>query len=112
MSVRKETHVGQTTAGLSELNIKSKSWGSNGNGASQRAHKVARLSSGATVGAAIVEAEDSLEIDVCFIASGEALYVIIPIIYSVNPVFCAVTHDWIRDTSQGVLISFASCVYY
>ncbi|KAF3446762.1 hypothetical protein FNV43_RR11942 [Rhamnella rubrinervis] len=64
MSVRKESHVGQATAGLSELNIKNKSWESNGNGASQRASKVARLSSGATVGAAIVEAEDSLEIDI------------------------------------------------
>lgn len=34
--------------------------------------KVARLSSGSTIGAAIVEAENSLEIEVCFPASGEA----------------------------------------
>lgn len=31
-----------------------------------RAHKVARSSSAATVGAAIVEAENSLEVEVCF----------------------------------------------
>lgn len=35
--------------------------------------KAARLTSGATVGAAIVEAENSLEIEVCFTASREAL---------------------------------------
>ena len=38
-----------------------------------RARKSSRLSSGATVGAAIVEAENSLEIEVCFPAFGEAL---------------------------------------
>ena len=38
-----------------------------------KANKVARLSSSASVGAAIVEAENSLEIEVCFPASGEAL---------------------------------------
>lgn len=38
-----------------------------------RSQKVARSSSGATIGAAIVEAEKSLEIEVCFLASGEAL---------------------------------------
>lgn len=37
------------------------------------ATKVARLASAATVGAAIVEAENSLEIEVCFPASGEAV---------------------------------------
>lgn len=67
MSVRKDSQFGLATTGLSELNIKSnQSWESNGNGASQRAHKVSRISSSATVGAAIVEAEDSLENDVCF----------------------------------------------
>ena len=45
----------------------------NGNGSSGRPHKVQRLSSGATIGAAIVEAEDNIETDVCFSASGEAL---------------------------------------
>lgn len=35
--------------------------------------KVACLTSGATIGAAIVEAENSLEIEVCFTASREAL---------------------------------------
>lgn len=38
-----------------------------------RAQKVARMDSGATIGAAIVEAENSLEIEVCFPASGEAV---------------------------------------
>lgn len=38
-----------------------------------RARKSARLSSGATVGAAVVEAENSLEIEVRFSALGEAL---------------------------------------
>ena len=46
---------------------------SNGNGSSGQPHKVRHLSSGATIGAAIVEAEDSIETDVCFPASGEAL---------------------------------------
>ncbi|GMI83096.1 5'-3' EXORIBONUCLEASE 3, 5'-3' exoribonuclease 3 [Hibiscus trionum] len=36
---------------------------SNGNGSSGRPHKVRRLSPGATIGAAIVEAEDSIETD-------------------------------------------------
>ncbi|KAJ1395518.1 Zinc finger, CCHC-type [Sesbania bispinosa] len=40
----------------------------------ERPHKVARLTSGATVAAAIVEAESSLEIEVCFPASGEAFF--------------------------------------
>ncbi|XP_015902962.3 5'-3' exoribonuclease 3 isoform X1 [Ziziphus jujuba] len=60
-SLRKESQVGQATTDLSELKIKNnQSWESNG---TQRASKVARLSSSATVGAAIVEAENSLEID-------------------------------------------------
>lgn len=40
----------------------------------ERPPKVAKLSSGASVAAAIVEAETSLEIDVCFPASGEAFF--------------------------------------
>jgi 5'-3' exoribonuclease 2 len=73
-SVRKDYQLGQATAGLSELEIKSKqSWASERRGASAQPNKVARLSSGATIGAAIVEAENNLEIDVCFPASGEAL---------------------------------------
>lgn len=44
-------------------------------GASEGPRKVARLSSGATVAAAIVEAENSLEIDVCFPTSGEAFFI-------------------------------------
>lgn len=38
-----------------------------------RARKSARLASGATVGAAVVEAENSLEIEVRFYALGQAL---------------------------------------
>lgn len=38
----------------------------NGKGTFARPHKVPRLSSGATIGAAIVEAENSFETDVCF----------------------------------------------
>ncbi|GMY28285.1 5'-3' exoribonuclease 3 isoform X2 [Fagus crenata] len=64
-SVRKDYQLGQATAGLSELEIKSKqSWASERRGASAQPNKVARLSSGATIGAAIVEAENNLEIDV------------------------------------------------
>lgn len=55
MSVRKDHPLGQATAGLSGLEIKSKQ---------SRPHKVARHSSGASIGAAIVEAENNLEIDV------------------------------------------------
>jgi len=40
----------------------------------ERPQKVARLSSGASVAAAIVEAENSLEIEVRFPASGEAFF--------------------------------------
>ena len=40
----------------------------------ERPLKVSRVSSGATVAAAIVEAENNLEIDVCFPASGEAFF--------------------------------------
>ncbi|KAJ6953523.1 5'-3' exoribonuclease 3-like isoform X1 [Populus alba x Populus x berolinensis] len=44
---------------------------SDGKGSSVRRHKVARLSSTANIGAAIVEPENSLEIEVCFPPSGE-----------------------------------------
>lgn len=81
-SLRKESQVGQATTDLSELKIKNnQSWESNG---TQRASKVARLSSSATVGAAIVEAENSLEIDVRFLASGKAFNVVWPVIYYVD----------------------------
>jgi len=40
----------------------------------ERPSKVSKLSSGATVAAAIVEAENSLEIDVCYFTSGEAFF--------------------------------------
>lgn len=49
------------------------SWGSDGKRAPARPSKVPRLSSGASIGAAIVEAEDSLETDVCFPTPGETL---------------------------------------
>ncbi|XP_054818179.1 5'-3' exoribonuclease 3 isoform X2 [Prosopis cineraria] len=54
--------VGQATTELSNLEIGKPSWGNKDN--SERPRKVAKLSSGATIGAAIVEAENSLEIDV------------------------------------------------
>lgn len=74
MSARNDYQRGQDTAGLSGLEIKSKqSWATDARGTFARPQKVARLSSGATIGAAIVEAENSLEIEVCFLASGEAL---------------------------------------
>ncbi|KAK9270496.1 hypothetical protein L1049_026076 [Liquidambar formosana] len=65
MSGRKGYQVGQATSGLSELDIRSKQSGtSDGKGTSGRASKVARLSSGASIGAAIVEAENNLELDI------------------------------------------------
>lgn len=74
MSARKDYQLGQATAGLSGLDIKKKqACASDARGTSTRSRKVARLSSGATIGAAIVEAESSFEIEVCFPASGEAL---------------------------------------
>lgn len=54
--------VGQATTEFSDLEIDKP----------ERPNKVARLSSGATIGAAIVEAESSLEIDVCSPALREA----------------------------------------
>lgn len=64
--IKKDNQVGQATTAMSVLDIKANQSRTNdyreGN---FRAQKVARLSSGgATVGAAIVEAENSLEIDV------------------------------------------------
>lgn len=63
--------VGHATMEFSGLEIKGKP-SRNNKEASERPSKAARLSSGATIGAAIVEAENSLEIDVCFPTSGEA----------------------------------------
>lgn len=51
-------------------------WTSDGDTTSLRANKVARLSSGATMGAAIVEAENSLEIEVAFFFSRSTLMLI------------------------------------
>lgn len=74
MSVKKDYQLGDNTAGLSGPELKSnRTWATDARGASAPPQKVARLSSGATIGAAIVEAENSLEIEVCFLASGEAL---------------------------------------
>lgn len=69
--VRKDDQHEQAAARLSGPEIKSKQ------GASARPLKVAHLSSAATIGAAIVEAEDSLEIEVRFPALGQALNVIL-----------------------------------
>lgn len=63
--------IGQATRDFSGLEINGKP-SRNNKEASGHPRKVPRLSSGATIGAAIVEAESSLEIDVCFPASGEA----------------------------------------
>ena len=52
-----------------QLEIRNKQSGPSGS----QARKAARLSSGASVGAAIVEAENDLETEVCFSASEEAL---------------------------------------
>uniref|UniRef100_A0A1U7X9N4 5'-3' exoribonuclease 3-like n=1 Tax=Nicotiana sylvestris TaxID=4096 RepID=A0A1U7X9N4_NICSY len=64
--------LGQATSGLSILDIKNEqSETSDAKRTVVRAQKVSRLSSEATIGSAIVEAENSLEIEVCFPASGE-----------------------------------------
>ncbi|XP_041017329.1 5'-3' exoribonuclease 3-like isoform X3 [Juglans microcarpa x Juglans regia] len=58
-------HGSRLASGLSGLDIKSKqAWASDARGTSTRPQKVARLSSGTTIGAAIVEAESSFEIEV------------------------------------------------
>ncbi|KAF9620796.1 hypothetical protein IFM89_014733 [Coptis chinensis] len=65
ISGRRESDLRQASAGLSVLDIKSKtSAPPNRKETHMRAKKVARYSSGATVGAAIVEAENSLESEV------------------------------------------------
>uniref|UniRef100_A0A5B7BCI5 5'-3' exoribonuclease n=1 Tax=Davidia involucrata TaxID=16924 RepID=A0A5B7BCI5_DAVIN len=62
VSVRNEYQLGKATTGISVLDIQNKQSGtSDGIGTHVRAKKVARFSSGATIGAAIVEAENSLE---------------------------------------------------
>ncbi|XP_059638313.1 5'-3' exoribonuclease 3 isoform X3 [Cornus florida] len=62
--VKIENSLGNVTAGMSTLDIQSKQSGiSDGRGACVRAKKIARLSSGTTIGAAIVEAENSIEIE-------------------------------------------------
>lgn len=64
--------MGKATSRLSGLKIKNKqSPESHGSGTSVRHNKAARLSSGASIGSAIVEAENTLEMDVCFLASGD-----------------------------------------
>ncbi|XP_057973124.1 5'-3' exoribonuclease 3 isoform X2 [Malania oleifera] len=64
VSVGKKNQLGQGTADVSEIDIKNKQSAKfGGRVTSVLAHKVARLSSGATIGAAIVEAENSLEIE-------------------------------------------------
>ncbi|MCL7041298.1 hypothetical protein MKW94_011371, partial [Papaver nudicaule] len=64
-SFTKESELGQATTSLSVLDIKSQqSEASDANEIRLRAQKVARISSGATVGAAIVKAENSLETEI------------------------------------------------
>lgn len=71
---RKHDHLGKATSSMSDLDIQCKQTGPPDDKRTYvRAQKIARSSSGATIGAAIVEAESSLDIDVCFPASGEAL---------------------------------------
>ncbi|KAJ4963157.1 hypothetical protein NE237_023096 [Protea cynaroides] len=67
VSIRKENQLGQATMGMSALNIKSKQSGAPDRKVHFRAQKVACFSSGSSIGAAIVEAEDSLkeEAEVC-----------------------------------------------
>lgn len=69
-----QSGVGKAMSRFSGMKIKHKqSLESDGSGSPGRLNKVARLSSGASIGSAIVEAENTLEIDVCFHASGETL---------------------------------------
>ncbi|KAG6648502.1 hypothetical protein CIPAW_07G151800 [Carya illinoinensis] len=57
-------HGSRLASGLSGLDVKNKqAWASDVRGTSTRPQKVARLSTGATIGAAIVEAESSFEIE-------------------------------------------------
>lgn len=66
ISTRKDNQVGQATTAMSVLDIKANQSGIHDSRENNfRAKKVARLSSeGATIGAAIVEAENSLEVEV------------------------------------------------
>ncbi|KAF8410468.1 hypothetical protein HHK36_002997 [Tetracentron sinense] len=65
MSVRKEYQLGQATTGLSVLDMRSRKSGTSERKETlTRAQKVACLSSGSTIGAAIVEAENNLEIEI------------------------------------------------
>lgn len=78
--------LGQTTSSLSILDIKTEQSDMSDDKKTAcarknkrkrdafRAKKIARLSSEATVGAAIVEAENDLEIEVCFLAFVEAFF--------------------------------------
>jgi 5'-3' exoribonuclease 2 len=72
--VRKDYQHEQAAAQLSGHEVKSKQ-----SGASPRLQKAARLSSAATIGAAIVEAENSLEIEVRFPAFGRGFNVILSV---------------------------------
>ncbi|KAI3910031.1 hypothetical protein MKW92_006896 [Papaver armeniacum] len=64
-SFTKESEIGQATTSFSVLDIKSQhSEASNASEIHLRAPKVPRISSGATIGAAIVEAENSLETEI------------------------------------------------
>ncbi|XP_042515437.1 5'-3' exoribonuclease 3-like isoform X2 [Macadamia integrifolia] len=68
ISIRNENQLGQATMVLSALNIKGKkSAAPDRKEVNFQARKVARLSSGSSIGAAIVEAENSLngEVEVC-----------------------------------------------
>ncbi|KAF6142970.1 hypothetical protein GIB67_003926 [Kingdonia uniflora] len=66
ISNKKKNELGKAANGLSVLNIQRKqSESSNGNEINERAQKVARYSVVASVGAAIVEAENSLEMEIC-----------------------------------------------
>ncbi|GFY95705.1 5'-3' exoribonuclease 3 [Actinidia rufa] len=64
-SVRNESQLGQATRGVSVLNIGKQFVSSDNKQTYVRASKVAHFSSGATVGAVIVEAENGLETEIC-----------------------------------------------
>lgn len=73
-SVRNENLLGQVTMDVSVLDICSKKPETSDDEHTYfRARKSARLASGATVGAAVVEAENSFEIEVRLSALGQAL---------------------------------------
>ena len=63
----KGDQLGKAASSMAVLNIQCKQPGKSDDKLTHiRAQKIARSTSGATIGAAIVEAENSLEIDVCF----------------------------------------------